>query len=51
MVCISENMVSNIRILQSLLRPHTTSKINPEKKALILLPIIIDDEYKPYERR
>jgi len=49
MVCISENMVSNIRILQSLLRPHTKSKINPEKKALILLPIIIDDEYKPYE--
>lgn len=49
MVCISENMVSNIRILQSLLRPHTKSKINPEKKALILLPIIVDDEYKPYE--
>lgn len=48
-VCISENMLSNIRILQSLLRPHTKSKINPEKKALILLPIIIDDEYKPYE--
>lgn len=49
MVCISENMTSFIRILQSLLRPHTKSKTNPEKKALILLPIIIDDEYKPYE--
>ena len=49
MVCISENMVSNIRILQSLLRPHTKRKINPEKTAVILIPIIIDDEYKPYE--
>ena len=39
-VCISENMVSNIRILQSLLRPHTKDiKNNPDKKALILLPI------------
>ena len=39
-VCISQNMVSNIRILQSLLRPHTKDiENNPNKKALILLPI------------
>jgi len=50
MVCISENMISDIRILQSLLRPHTKSKSNLDKKALILLPIIVDDDYKPTQK-
>jgi superfamily II DNA or RNA helicase len=43
-VCISENMFSNIRIVQSLLRPHTKDTNLPDKKAMILLPMMADLE-------
>lgn len=42
-VCFAENMMSNIRIIQSLLRPHRIDKENPNKKAKVLIPFNIND--------
>jgi hypothetical protein len=46
-VCFAENMMSNIRIIQSLLRPHRLDKNNPNKRAKVLIPFNINDlDYK-----
>lgn len=42
-VCFAENMMSNIRIIQSLLRPHRLDKNNPNKKAKVIIPFNIND--------
>jgi predicted helicase len=39
-VCIGDNMNSEIRIVQSLLRPNRKDKHNPDKKAKIIIPYI-----------
>lgn len=54
-VCISENMTSTIRIIQSCLRAHRKDKNNPNKKSSILIPVMYkqDEDYeieKKYER-
>ena len=48
-VCVSENMVSNIRIVQSLLRAHTKDDNRKDKKALILVPVVHNDISQPPE--
>ena len=49
-VCLSEEMYSETRIFQSLLRPHTKDKDNnPNKKAIILIPISISDEWEEHQ--
>jgi len=48
-VCISEKMYSKVRILQSLLRPHTLDSDRPDKLAKILIPIAQTDEWSPFE--
>ena len=48
-VCISEKMYSKVRILQSLLRPHTLDSDRPDKIAKILIPIAQTDEWSPLE--
>lgn len=49
-VVLSETMVSNIRIIQSLLRPHRREKGNPDKLAYILCPYL-DDNTGNYNNR
>ena len=44
-VIFAEKMSSNIRIIQSGLRPCRTSKKNPRKIAKIILPIVEDENY------
>jgi predicted helicase len=43
-VTFSENMTSEIRIVQSALRPNRLEKNNPTKKAYIIIPIIDTDD-------
>ena len=47
-VCISQAMQAEIRIFQSVLRAHTKDESTPDKRAVILIPIVTDNEYKPY---
>ena len=42
-VCFAENMMSNIRIIQSLLRPHRLDKNNLNKIAKVLISFNIND--------
>jgi superfamily II DNA or RNA helicase len=44
-VVFSENMSSNIRILQSLLRPHRKNENEPNKIAKIILPVFNKDTW------
>jgi superfamily II DNA or RNA helicase len=44
-VVFSENMTSNIRIIQSVLRANRKSIQNPNKKAKIILPILNRDDW------
>lgn len=44
-VCVAENMTSNIRITQSLLRGNRKNANVPDKKAIILLPVCYDILY------
>lgn len=46
-VCISGNMGSVTRIIQSLLRPNRLDCENPNKKAIIILPYIETEEWLP----
>ena len=49
-VCLSESMYSETRIFQSLLRPHTKDINRLDKKALILIPIGISDDWEQHEK-
>lgn len=42
-ICIAETMTSEIRIIQSLLRPNRLEKNNPNKKSFIIIPYIYDN--------
>ena len=42
-VCIGSKMTTNIRIVQSILRPTTYNIDNPNKKAIIILPCVYDE--------
>lgn len=44
-VCIAENMYSEIRIVQYLLRPNRLEKENPNKKSYIIIPYIDKDDW------
>lgn len=44
-VCIAENMMSEIRIVQYLLRPNRLDTNKPDKKAFIILPYIDKDDW------
>jgi superfamily II DNA or RNA helicase len=47
-VCIAESMISNTRIIQSILRPNRLEKGNPDKIAYVILPYIDTDDYMQY---
>ena len=45
-VCIAGNMFSEIRIIQSLLRPNRLDRNKPNKKAYIILPYLDTDDWE-----
>lgn len=49
-VVVGEKMDSEIRIVQSLLRPNRLEKENPNKKAFILCPFLDNSNYREIEK-
>lgn len=52
-VCVADNMQSEIRIVQYLLRPNRLDKLNPNKKAYIIIPYIdnnVDENNKSFDK-
>lgn len=45
-VCVADNMQSEIRIVQYLLRPNRLDRKNPDKKAFIVLPYMDMDDWE-----
>jgi predicted helicase len=45
-VCFAENMVSDVRIIQSILRPNRLEKNNPNKLAYIIIPYIDTEDFE-----
>jgi len=49
-VCVAENMQSEIRIVQYLLRPNRLDRKNPGKRAFIVLPYMDTDDWERENR-